>query len=84
MKASIVGPLGMGALAGIAGAVGAAGAGWPILGCLAAYSLCGATGLLGGAVLNYRIAMVEEAREIELTTALADTAPRRRFAGVGG
>ena len=86
MKASIVGPLGMGALAGIAGAAGAAAAVWPILGCLAAYSLCGASGLLGGAVLNYRLVTAQEARELETAprseSVAAASAPRRlRAAG---
>ena len=75
----------MGALAGIAGAAGAAAAGWPILGCLAAYSLCGAVGLLGGAVLNYRAVMAHEARESEMTSvthvASASSPSRLRAAG---
>ncbi|SFI31236.1 hypothetical protein [Albimonas pacifica] len=85
MKASIVGPLGLGALAGIAGVAGAVGAGLPILGCLAAYSLCGAAGVLGGAVLNYRMVTAHETahetRETETSprvqAASAASSPRR-------
>ena len=83
MKTTIVGPLGLGALAGIAGAAGALGAGWPILGCVAAYSLCGSVGLLGGAMLNYRIATAEDAQK-RVPTPRAEPAQSRRFAGAGG
>ncbi|MDF2231906.1 hypothetical protein P2H44_05010 [Albimonas sp. CAU 1670] len=81
MKATIVGPLGMGALAGIAGAAGAVGAGWPILACLAAYSLCGAAGLIGGAVANYRFTLSEEAREARPEAPAEPAVAARRLVG---
>lgn len=63
MKTSVVGPLGLGALAGIGGAAAAVAAGWPVLAAFGAYSLCGAGGVLLGGVLNMRLAELEAAPE---------------------
>lgn len=84
MKASIVGPLGLGGLAAVAGAVAAAAAGWPFLGCFAAYSLCGGAGLIGGAILNYRAATAEELREPALAEAPPAAYRPRRVHACGG
>ncbi len=62
MKASVMGPLGMGALAGVGGAAGAMAIGWPVLAAFGAYSLCGAAGVVLGGLLNLRLAEAEEDR----------------------
>jgi hypothetical protein len=54
MAGSIVGPLAIGAVAAVLGAGVALWAGWPLWAAFAAYSICGAAGLLAGALLNLR------------------------------
>ncbi len=63
MKTSVMGPLGLGALAGVGGAAATLAAGWPLIAAFGAYSLFGAGGVVLGGVLNMRLAEMEAERE---------------------
>jgi predicted permease len=52
MRATIVLPLGFGAVCGLAGAAFIACSGWSVLAVLLGYSLCGALGVLAGGFVN--------------------------------
>ena len=54
MRGSVVGPLAMGGLWAVLGAGGALWAGAPLLAAVAAYSLCGAAGVLMGGLAAMR------------------------------
>ena len=78
MTRTVMGPLGLGVIGGVAGATATGVLGGPFLACLAAYSLCGAAGLMGGAALNHRAAVAEDARAAAQPAALPESQRRLR------